>query len=409
MSIAFEITMAACYLRAKNARFCSIMTLFSIIGIALGVATLIVVMSVMNGFRAKLLDSILGIDGHINVYFDRNINSDYYAVSKSIERIPGILKATPMTNDQVIIVANGKIAGSVVRGVSTKDLLDSTAVTNNVIIGDVKKFDEGIIIGARLAEALNVDYGDEITFISSEEFDALLGEMPRMKKYKVIAIFDMGMFEYDNTLIYMPLKSAQAFFNYKNSIKNIEVLVDDVTRADKLADAIEKEIGMEAESWQSQQSHYFSALKTERNVMFLILTLIIVVAAFNIISNLMMIVQEKKSAIAIMRTFGATSGSIMRIFCACGLLIGFTGTCLGCSIGVVFSLNIESIRVFLENITNVKLFDPMIYFFSSLPVILVPQDVVNISALALLLSFLATIAPALQAAAQDPAEILRYE
>ncbi|MDX5507791.1 MAG: lipoprotein-releasing ABC transporter permease subunit [Wolbachia endosymbiont of Hylaeus sinuatus] len=409
MSIAFEITMAACYLRAKNARFCSIMTLFSIIGIALGVATLIVVMSVMNGFRAKLLDSILGIDGHINVYFDRNINSDYYAVSKSIERIPGILKATPMTNDQVIIVANGKIAGSVVRGVSTKDLLDSTAVTNNVIIGDVKNFDEGVIIGARLAEALNIDYGDEITFISSEEFDALLGEMPRMKKYKVIAIFDMGMFEYDNTLIYMPLKSAQAFFNYENSIKNIEVLVDDVTRADKLADAIEKEIGMEAESWQSQQSHYFSALKTERNVMFLILTLIIVVAAFNIISNLMMIVQEKKSAIAIMRTFGATSGSIMRIFCACGLLIGFTGTCLGCIIGVVFSLNIESIRVFLENITNVKLFDPMIYFFSSLPVILVPQDVVSISALALLLSFLATIAPALQAAAQDPAEILRYE
>ncbi|WP_264338928.1 lipoprotein-releasing ABC transporter permease subunit [Wolbachia endosymbiont (group A) of Cheilosia soror] len=409
MSIAFEITMAACYLRAKNARFCSIMTLFSIIGIALGVATLIVVMSVMNGFRAKLLDSILGIDGHINVYFDRNINSDYYAVSKSIERIPGILKATPMTNDQVIIVANGKIAGSVVRGVSTKDLLDSTAVTNNVIIGDVKKFDGGIIIGARLAEVLNVDYGDEITFISSEEFDALLGEMPRMKKYKVIAIFDMGMFEYDNTLIYMPLKSAQAFFNYENSIKNIEVLVDDVTRADKLVDAIEKEIGMEAESWQSQQSHYFSALKTERNVMFLILTLIIVVAAFNIISNLMMIVQEKKSAIAIMRTFGATSGSIMRIFCACGLLIGFTGTCLGCIIGVVFSLNIENIRVFLENITNVKLFDPMIYFFSSLPMILVPQDVVNISALALFLSFLATIAPALQAAAQDPAEILRYE
>lgn len=409
MSIAFEITMAACYLRAKNARFCSITTLFSIIGIALGVATLIVVMSVMNGFRAKLLDSILGIDGHINVYFDRNINSDYCTVSKSIEKIPGILKATPMTNDQVIIVANGKIAGSVVRGVSTKDLLDSTTITNNVIIGDVKKFDEGIIIGARLAEALNVDYGDEITFISSEEFDALLGEMPRMKKYKVIAIFDMGMFEYDNTLIYMPLKSAQAFFNYENSIKNIEVLVDDVTRADKLADAIEKEIGMEAESWQSQQSHYFSALKTERNVMFLILTLIIVVAAFNIISNLMMIVQEKKSAIAIMRTFGATSGSIMRIFCACGLLIGFTGTCLGCIIGVVFSLNIESIRVFLENITNVKLFDPMIYFFSSLPVILVPQDVVSISALALLLSFLATIAPALQAAAQDPAEILRYE
>ncbi|CAH2209253.1 jg24748 [Pararge aegeria aegeria] len=385
------------------------MALFSIIGIALGVATLIVVMSVMNGFRAKLLDSVLGINGHINVYFDRSINSDYHAVLKSIEKIPGVLKATSMTNDQVIVAANSGIVGSVVRGVSTKDLLNNTIVKNNVIMGNVEKFDEGIIIGARLAEALNIDYGDNIMLISPEGFDALSGEIPKMKEYKVVAIFDMGMFEYDNTLMYMPIKSAKAFFNYKDNVRNIEVFVDDIAMANKLANAIAKETGMRAESWQSQQSHYVNALKTERNVMFLILTLIIVVAAFNIVSNLMMIVQEKKSAIAIMRTFGATSGSIMRIFCACGLLIGFTGTCLGSIIGVVFSLNIESIRVFLENITNIKLFDPMIYFFSSLPVILVSQDVINISALALFLSFLATIPPALQAAAQDPVEILRYE
>lgn len=385
------------------------MTLFSIIGIALGVATLIVVMSVMNGFRAKLLDSILGIDGHINVYFDKNINPDYYAVSKSIEKIPGVLKATPMTHDQIIISANGIIAGSVVRGVAIEDLLSNTVVTKNVIVGDIKNFDEGVIIGARLAENLNIDYGDKITLISPEGFDALLGEMPRMKKYKVIGIFDMGMFEYDSALIYMPIKSAQAFFNYKDSIKNIEIFVNDITKSSELAKIIEKEVGMESASWEIEQSHYFNALKTERNVMFLILTLIIVVAAFNIISNLMMIVQEKKSAIAIMRTFGATNGSIMRIFCMCGLLIGSAGTCLGCIIGVVFSLNIENIRVFLEGITNVKLFDPMIYFFSSLPVILIPQDVINISVLALFLSFLATIAPALRAASQDPAEILRYE
>ncbi|MGL9757739.1 MAG: lipoprotein-releasing ABC transporter permease subunit [Wolbachia sp.] len=409
MSIAFEITMAVCYLRAKNFRFCSIMTLFSIIGIALGVATLIVVMSVMNGFRTKLLDSVLGINGHINVYFDRNINSDYHAVSKSIEKISGILKATSMTNDQVIVAANGRIAGSVVRGVSAKDLFNNTIVTNNLIVGNVEKFDEGIIIGARLAEALNIDYGDNIMLISPKGFDALFDEMPRMKEYKVVAIFDMGMFEYDNTLMYMPIKSAQAFFNYKDDVRNIEVFVNDVATANKLANVIAKETGMKAESWQSQQSHYVNALNTERNVMFLILTLIIVVAAFNIVSSLMMIVQEKKSAIAIMRTFGATSGSIMRIFCTCGLLIGFTGTCLGSIIGVVFSLNIENIRVFLENITNIKLFDPMIYFFSSLPVILVSQDVINISVLALFLSFLATIPPALQAAAQDPVEILRYE
>ena len=409
MSIAFEFTMAIRYLRAKNSRFCSIMALFSIIGIALGVATLIVVMSVMNGFRAKLLDSVLGINGHINVYFDRSINSDYHAVLKSIEKIPGVLKATSMTNDQVIVAANGGIAGSVVRGVSAKDLFNNTTVTNNVIVGNVEKFDEGVIIGARLAEALNIDYGDNIILVSPEGFDVLLDEMPRMKEYKVVAIFDMGMFEYDNTLMYMPMKSAQAFFNYKDSVRNIEVFIDDIAAANKLANAIVEETGMKAESWQSQQSHYVNALKTERNVMFLILTLIIVVAAFNIVSSLMMIVQEKKSAIAIMRTFGATSGSIIRIFCACGLLMGFTGICLGSVIGVIFSLNIENIRVFLENITNIKLFDPMIYFFSSLPVILVSQDVVNISALALFLSFLATIPPALQAAAQDPAEILRYE
>ncbi|MGL9681544.1 MAG: lipoprotein-releasing ABC transporter permease subunit [Wolbachia sp.] len=409
MYIAFEVTMAVRYLRAKNTRFCSIMTFFSIIGIALGVATLIVVMSVMNGFRAKLLDSILGINGHVNVYFDRNIDSDYHAVSKSIEKIPGVLKATPMTSDQVIIAANGKITGSVVRGVSVKDLFNNTAVTNNIIVGNVEKFDEGVTIGARLAEALDIDCGNKIVLISPGGFDVLFDEMPRMKEYEVVAIFDIGMFEYDNTLMYMPIKSAQAFFDYNDSIRNIEVFVDDLTKANELANVIEKETGMEAESWQLQQSHYFNALKTERNVMFLILTLIIIVAAFNIVSNLMMIVQEKKSAIAIMRTFGATTVSIMYIFWTCGLLIGFIGTCLGCIIGIVFSLNIENIRVFLESITNVRLFDPMIYFFSSLPVILVPQDVVNISALALFLSFLATIAPALQASAQDPAEILRYE
>ncbi|WCR53566.1 MAG: Lipoprotein-releasing system transmembrane protein LolE [Wolbachia endosymbiont of Ctenocephalides orientis wCori] len=409
MSIVFEITMAIRYLRAKNARFCSTMTIFSIIGIALGVATLIVVMSLMNGFRAKLLDSILGIDGHINVHFDKNLNQDYHEVSRNIEEIPGVLKATPVTSNQVIITANGKISGAIARGIPTENLLSNNALTENIIVGNSKNFDEGIIIGSHLAESLNVDYGDEITFVLPEGFDSLLGEMPRMKKYKVVGVFNMGMFEYDSTLIYMPLKLAQDFFSYKDSIRNIEVIVDDIAKANNLANTIEKEIGMYAESWEIQQSHYFNALKTERNVMFLILTLIIVVAAFNIVSNLMMIVQEKKSAIAIMRTFGATSGSIMRIFCTCGLLIGFTGTCLGCIMGVVFSLNIENIRLFLEGITNVKLFDPMIYFFSSLPVMLVPQEVVDISALALFLSFLATIVPALQAASQDPAEILRYE
>lgn len=406
MSITFEVMMAFRYLRAKNIKFCSIMTLFSIIGIALGVAILIVVMSVMNGFRAKLLDSIFGINGHINVYFDKDINPNYREVSELIEKIPGISKAIPMTNDQVIIVANGNITSAIVRGVTIEDLINTPVIADNFVVSDTHNLDQGVIIGERLAEILNTDH---IAFISPKGFDILLGEMPKMREYKIVGTFDMGMSEYDNFLIYMPLKTAQTFFDYGDNIQNIEVFVNDVTESDKLARAIEEKIGMKSESWQSQQIHYLDALKTERSVMFLILALIIVVAAFNIVSNLMIIVQEKKAAIAIMRTFGATNRSIMFIFCICGLLIGFVGTCIGCIIGVAFSLNIENIRVLLENVTNIKFFDPMVYFFSSLPVILLPQDVIITSALALFLSFLATIPPALKAASQDPAEILRYE
>lgn len=406
MFITFEVMMAIRYLRAKNIKFCSIMTLFSILGIALGVATLIVVMSVMNGFRENLLDSIIGINGHINVYFDKNINPNYDEISESIKKIPGVLQAIPITNDQVVIEANGNIASAVIRGIAIEDLLNTYNFSNKIMINDIQESNQGVIIGKHLAEVLNTDY---ITLILPREFDILLGKMPKMQKYKIIGTFDMGMLEYDSTLIYMPLKAAQSFFAYKDNIRSIEVFVDKIAESDKVAEAIEKATGMRSESWQVQQSHYLSALNTERNVMFLILTLIIVVAAFNIVSNLMIIVQEKKSAIAIMRTFGATNGSIMRIFCICGVLIGFIGTFIGCIIGITFSLNIENIRIFLEKFINVKLLDPMIYFFSSLPVILIPQDVINVSALALFLSLLATIIPALQATSQDPAEILRYE
>ena len=397
MSASFEIMMAIRYLRSKNAGFFSIITLFSMFGIALGVATLIVVMSVMNGFRAKLFDSIISINGHINVSFDANINSDYLKVSELIKKISGVSKAIPVTNNQAVIEFDGNIASVIVRGIALEDLSN---IANNLVIENTDEKD-GIIIGTRLAEVFNNT--DEINLISPKGFPI------DMKKYKIIGTFDSGIYEYDNTLVYMQLKSAQKFFHYGDSVESIEVFVDDITKSEKLANTIEDDIGMISESWQKQQIHYFNALKTERSVMFLILALIILVASFNIISNLMIIVQEKKSTIAIMRTFGATNWSIMRIFCICGLLIGVVGTCLGCIIGIAFSLNIENIRLFLENIVNIRLFDPMVYFFSSLPVILLPQDIINTSCLALFSSFLATIPPSLRAASQDPAEILRYE
>ncbi|MBV0899312.1 MAG: lipoprotein-releasing ABC transporter permease subunit [Wolbachia endosymbiont of Fragariocoptes setiger] len=397
MSANFEVMMAIRYLRSKNAGFFSIITLFSMLGIALGVATLIVVMSVMNGFRAKLFDSIISINGHINVSFDININSDYLKISELIKKIPGVSKAIPVTNNQAVIEFDGNIASVIVRGIALEDLSN---IANNLVIENTDEKD-GIIIGTRLAEVFNTT--DEINLISPKGFPI------DMKKYKVIGTFDSGIYEYDTSLVYMQLKSAQKFFHYGNSVESIEVFVDDITKSEKLANTIENDIGMISESWQKQQVHYFNALKTERSVMFLILALIILVASFNIISNLMIIVQEKKSNIAIMRTFGATSWSIMRIFCICGLLIGIVGTSLGCIIGIAFSLNIENIRLFLENIVNIQLFDPMVYFFSSLPVILLPQDVISTSCLALFSSFLATIPPSLRAASQDPAEILRYE
>ncbi|WP_339048180.1 lipoprotein-releasing ABC transporter permease subunit [Candidatus Mesenet endosymbiont of Phosphuga atrata] len=409
MSLNFELMLAFRYLRQNSKNPFSIMTLFSIIGITIGVATLITVMSVMNGFKAKLFETILGVSSHIVVYFDKNVNSDYNQVVESIKNIKGVSSATAITENQVIIKSKNNISGALVYGIAKEGLVRKNIVASHINRGSIKEFDEGIIIGSHLAKNLNVNYGDYITLVLSEELADLLDEMPKMKEYRVIATFYTEMPDYDSMLIYIPLKEAQLFFNYQDSIKSIEIFINDLDKAPQLAKAIEEQTGMQTKDWQTIQSYYFNALKTERSVMFLILALIIVVAAFNIVSSLITLVQDKKSAIAIMRTIGATKGSIMRIFCFCGFITGFIGTFLGCIIGVVFSLNIERIRIFLEHITNVQFFDPMVYFFSTLPVILLPEDVVKISLLSLSLSLIATIPSAIKAASTNPAEILRYE
>ncbi|XGA08094.1 MAG: lipoprotein-releasing ABC transporter permease subunit [Wolbachia endosymbiont of Xenopsylla cheopis] len=407
MSLNFELMLAFRYLR-QNSKF-SIMTLFSIIGITIGVATLITVMSVMNGFKAQLFETILGVNGHIVVYFDKDINSNYNQVVESIKNIDGVSNATATTENQVIIKSKSNISGALVYGIAKEDLIRKNIIADHINRGSIKEFDEGIIIGSRLAENLGINYGDYITLVLSEELTDLLDEMPKMKEYRVVATFYTEMPDYDSMLIYIPLKEAQLFFDYQDSIKSIEIFINDLDKAPQLAKTIEEQTSMQTKDWQSLQSYYFNALKTERSVMFLILALIIVVAAFNIVSSLITLVQDKKSAIAIMRTIGATKGSIMRVFCFCGFIIGFIGTFLGCIIGVVFSLNIERIRIFLEHIANVQFLDPMVYFFSTLPVILLPEDVVKVSLLSLSLSLIATIPSAIKAASTNPAEILRYE
>ncbi|GHM58392.1 MAG: ABC transporter permease [Candidatus Mesenet longicola] len=407
MSLNFELMLAFRYLR-QNSKF-SIMTLFSIIGITIGVATLITVMSVMNGFKAQLFETILGVNGHIVVYFDKDINSNYNQVVESIKNIDGVSNATATTENQVIIKSKSNISGALVYGIAKEDLIRKNIIADHINRGSIKEFDEGIIIGSRLAENLGINYGDYITLVLSEELTDLLDEMPKMKEYRVVATFYTEMPDYDSMLIYIPLKEAQLFFDYQDSIKSIEIFINDLDKAPQLAKTIEEQTSMQTKDWQSLQSYYFNALKTERSVMFLILALIIVVAAFNIVSSLITLVQDKKSAIAIMRTIGATKGSIMRVFCFCGFIIGFIGTFLGCIIGVVFSLNVERIRIFLEHIANVQFLDPMVYFFSTLPVILLPEDVVKVSLLSLSLSLIATIPSAIKAASTNPAEILRYE
>ncbi|KJV65719.1 MULTISPECIES: lipoprotein-releasing ABC transporter permease subunit [Ehrlichia] len=406
----FELMLALRYLQSSSSRFlCSMITMLSVIGITLGVATLIIVMSVMNGFGEKLLNCVVGLNGHIAIYFNDNIDCDYHDITRLIKEIPGVKDAVSITENQAMIKSNSNVSGVIVRGIEKQDIERNDIIANNIVSGSISEFNDGIAIGIKLAEILHVNYGDKLTIISSESISTVIGNIPRMKTYKVIAIFDVGMYEYDSTLVYMPLHASQLFFRYDNRVKSIEVSVLDINKSSGILDIIESKTNMKGEDWKMQQGSYFHALKIESNVMFFILTLIIIVATFNIISSLSILVQDKKGAIAIMRTLGVTRCGILRIFCMCGFFIGFIGTILGCIVGVVVSLNIDKIKSILEKISNSNIFDPIIYFFDTLPSVLLVEDVVKISLLSLFLSLTAAMLPARKAACQDPADILRHE
>ncbi|GAT76907.1 lipoprotein releasing system transmembrane protein lolC [Ehrlichia ruminantium] len=411
MLFKFELMLALRYLQSNRSQFlCSMITMLSFIGITLGVATLIIVMSVMNGFGEKLLNCIVGVNGQVAIYFNNNEkNTNYHEVAKLIKDIPGVTDAIPITENQAMAKSEQSVSGIIVRGISKQDLLRKNIIADNIVRGNISDLDNGIVIGIKLAEILNVNYGDKITIVSSDSIPTVIGSIPRMKSYKVVAVFDLGMYEYDSTLVYMPLHSSQLFFHYGNRIHNIEVSIDDINRSSEILKLIEDKTSMKGEDWKMQQGSYFNALKVESNVMFFILTLIIIVATFNIISSLSILVQDKKGAIAIMRTLGVTRGSILRIFCMCGFFIGLIGTLVGCILGVVFSLNINGIKNILESISHNNIFDPIVYFFDTLPSILLVKDIVKISLLSLFLSLVAAILPARKAACQDPADILRHE
>jgi lipoprotein-releasing system permease protein len=410
----FEWMLSLRYLRARRREgFISVIAGFSFIGIMLGVATLIIVMAVMNGFRQELLSKILGLNGHLLIQPLESPLTDYAAVADRISKVDGIYLAAPLVEGQALASSPFNASGVVVRGMLAADLSKLSQISNNIKQGTLDGFDngQGLAIGSRLAEQLSVRAGDYITLVSPRGAVTPMGTTPRIKAYKIAAVFEIGMSEYDSAFVFMPLSEAQAYFNRAGDVTAIEIYTDDPDDIDRfrqsVTDAAARPIYMI--DWRQRNATFFNALQVERNVMFLILTLIVLVAALNIVSGLIMLVKDKGSDIAILRTMGATQGAMMRVFLITGASIGVVGTFVGFLLGTIVCLNIEEIRRFLSWLTNTQLFPPELYFLSKLPADMNLKETLAVLLMALGLSLLATLYPSWRAARLDPVEALRYE
>ncbi|MCE9651404.1 MAG: lipoprotein-releasing ABC transporter permease subunit [Parvibaculum sp.] len=410
----FEWLLAIRYLRARRREgFISVIAGFSFLGIMLGVATLIIVMSVMNGFRTELLGRILGLNGHLFVRGVTSYVTDFDTVAMNIEKIPGVVSATPIVEGQVMASSRGNAQGALVRGIHGKDLERLTVVSDHILLGTLNQFDTGgsVAIGSRLAKNLGLSVGDTITLLSPRGAITPFGTAPRVKAYPIVAIFEIGMSEYDSSFIFMPLHEAQEYFRTAEGVTALEIMVKQPDKVVDLVQPVSNTVGgcCEVITWQETNRSFFSALQVERNVMFLILTLILIVAALNIVSGLIMLVKDKGRDIAVLRTMGATKGSVMRVFFISGAAIGVAGTLAGFALGTVFCLNIETLRQFLSEVSGTQLFNPEIYFLSHMPAEIDVSEVASVVGMALFLSFAATLYPAYRAASLDPVEALRYE
>jgi len=409
-----ERFMAFRYLRSrKQTKFVSVISAFSFLGIMLGVATLIIVTSVMNGFQDELIGRILGINGQLGVYPETGVALTHY--EEAAERLSNTLhvqEVSPVVDGQAMASTQYASIGVMVRGMPAKSFKNHPVLFQGYHGLPIENFKERtMILGYRLALKLGINKGDTVTLISPKGNITAFGTIPKMQTYKVIGTFDSGMFEYDDNFVFVPLKEAQTFFMYPNAVSHLEVFLDDTSHTPKVLDAAADLMpqGARLKDWRYTNKAFFNAIEVEKNVMFLILTLIVIVAAFNMISGLIMLVQDKAKDIAILRTMGATRGTIMRVFLLAGLTIGVIGTLSGVGLGLLFCTHIDAIKTFLENVSGHELFSAEIYFLSHLPAKVDPQEVILITAMALTFSLGATLYPAWKASKTDPVEILRYE
>ena len=396
----------------KNEKFVSIISGISLAGITIGVAALIIVMSVMNGFHIELTNNIVGLNGDITIAPIEKVIPDHQNVIKKISEQKYVSRVTPLVVGQALAIA-GSNSGVIIKGIDAASLKFKGEILGNVLEGGFSEYygNDVVAVGSELARNMGLFAGSKVKLIAPTLLSTAFGSMPRAKDFTVVAVFNSGLYDYDAATMLMPLAAAQKFLSVGDGINFIEVNIDDREMARKYTRLLQKEVGMgmQVKSWTQDNQQFLSALEVERTAMFVILSLIMIVAAFNIIASLFMLVKDKTKDIAILRTIGASTKQIMTVFILNGMIVGIIGTALGVILGLLFSYNIENIRQFLEKISGTKIFDPAIYFLYSLPSVVKISDVLFIAGLAIVVSFLATIYPAYKASSLNPIEAMRYE